>query len=80
MQDVKLYTQNAPQYEGDCEYRISSTKFISKLLTCFASLPSVPLWASTFVVVSKAVAGTAVQTRVATAGVFHLCSSLDPNK
>ena len=24
MQDVKLYTQNAPQYEGDCEYRISS--------------------------------------------------------
>ena len=25
MQDVKLYTQNAPQYEGDCEYRISSS-------------------------------------------------------
>ena len=24
MQDVKLYTQNAPQYKGDCEYRISS--------------------------------------------------------
>ena len=24
VQDVKLYTQNAPQYEGDCEYRISS--------------------------------------------------------
>ena len=24
MQDVKLYTQNAPQYEGDCEFRISS--------------------------------------------------------
>ena len=24
MQDAKLYTQNAPQYEGDCEYRISS--------------------------------------------------------
>ena len=29
MQDVKLYTQNAPQYEGDCEYRISSME-ISK--------------------------------------------------
>ena len=26
MQDVKLYTQNAPQYEGDCEYRISSIR------------------------------------------------------
>ena len=24
MQEVKLYTQNAPQYEGDCEYRTSS--------------------------------------------------------
>ena len=24
MQEVKLYTQNAPQYEGDCEYCISS--------------------------------------------------------
>ena len=28
MQDVKLYTQNAPQYEGDCEYRISSFTII----------------------------------------------------
>ena len=27
MQDVKLYTQNAPQYEGDYEYRISSILF-----------------------------------------------------
>ena len=24
VQNVKLYTQSAPQYEGDCEYRISS--------------------------------------------------------
>ena len=30
MQDVKLYTQNAPQYEGDCEYRISSILAINK--------------------------------------------------
>ena len=24
MQEVNLYAQNAPQYEGDCEYRITS--------------------------------------------------------
>ena len=44
MQDVKLYTQNASQYEGDCEYRISSIKEICgsmllpslACLTCFA--------------------------------------------
>ena len=34
MQDVKLYTQNASQYEGDCEYRISSSYILDKGYTC----------------------------------------------
>ena len=32
VQNVKLYTQNAPQYEGDCEYRISSLRKVNGAL------------------------------------------------